>query len=83
MTAPLPALVDRFKVNSSRTSRRHSPPPGSNEYSYSQSRALEDTITVQEDDIYNALDKMADSAPQAWLENELHWLNVAPTRRLD
>ena len=48
-----------------------------------QSRALEDTITVQEDDIYNALDKMADSAPQAWLENELHWLNVAPTRRLD
>ena len=48
-----------------------------------QSRALEDDITVQEQDIYDALDALADSRPQAWLDNELHWLSAAPTRLLD
>jgi pyruvate/2-oxoglutarate/acetoin dehydrogenase E1 component len=48
-----------------------------------QSRALEDAITVQEQDIYEALDSLADDAPQAWLDNELHWLNSAPSRQLD
>jgi 2-oxoisovalerate dehydrogenase E1 component len=48
-----------------------------------QSRALEDAITVQEQDIYDALDSIADAAPQAWLDNELHWLNAAPSRQFD
>ena len=48
-----------------------------------QSRALEDAITVHEQDIYQALDELADASPQAWLENELHWLGAAPTRLLD
>jgi len=48
-----------------------------------QSRALEDAITVQEQDIYEALDKLVDEAPQAWLDNELHWLSAAPSRQLD
>ena len=40
-------------------------------------------ITVQEQDIYEALDSLADAAPQAWLDNELHWLNSAPSRQFD
>ncbi len=46
-----------------------------------QSRVLEDVITLQEDDIYDALDRLADARPAAWLQNDLHWLSQAPSRR--
>jgi pyruvate/2-oxoglutarate/acetoin dehydrogenase E1 component len=47
-----------------------------------QARALEDAITLQVEDIVDALDRMADLQPAAWLENELHWLGRAPSRDL-
>ena len=48
-----------------------------------QARTLEDATTIQEDDIYSALDALADATPAAWLNNELHWLNSAPGQQLD
>jgi len=48
-----------------------------------QSRTLEDATVVQEQDIYDALDALADASPSAWLDSELHWLNRAPGRKLD
>jgi len=47
-----------------------------------QARALEDVITLQVEDIVDALDRMADLRPGAWLENEQHWLAKAPSREL-
>ncbi|MCC6621965.1 MAG: hypothetical protein IT385_11955 [Deltaproteobacteria bacterium] len=47
-----------------------------------QARALEDVITLQVEDIVDALDRLADVRPGAWLENELHWLGKAPSREL-
>ncbi|MFO0746841.1 MAG: thiamine pyrophosphate-dependent enzyme [Myxococcota bacterium] len=47
-----------------------------------QARALEDAITLQVEDIADAIDQMADLEPAAWLENELHWLSKAPSRGL-
>jgi len=47
-----------------------------------QSRALEDAITLQVEDIVDALHAMADLRPAAWLENELHWLSHAPSAQL-
>lgn len=47
-----------------------------------QARALEDAITLQVENIVEALDKLADMRPAAWLENELHWLQHAPSRLL-
>jgi 2-oxoisovalerate dehydrogenase E1 component len=47
-----------------------------------QARALEDAITLQVEDIVEAIDAMADMRPAAWLENELHWLQNAPSRSL-
>ncbi len=47
-----------------------------------QARALEDAITLQVEDIVDAIDAMADLRPAAWLENELHWLQNAPSRSL-
>jgi 2-oxoisovalerate dehydrogenase E1 component len=46
-----------------------------------QARTLEDAIVVQEHDVYEAMDALADLRPNAWLENELHWLGSAPGRR--
>ena len=46
-----------------------------------QARVLEDQITLQEQDIYDAMESLAEAQPQAWLDNELHWLRWAPTRR--
>ena len=46
-----------------------------------QSRVLEDAITIQDQDIYDAMSALADARPQAWLDNELHWLRWAPSRR--
>ena len=48
-----------------------------------QARSLEDAITLQQDDIYEALDGLADARPGAWLDDELHWLRHAPGRQLD
>ncbi len=48
-----------------------------------QSRVLEDAITLQVEDIVDAIDAMADLRPAAWLDNDLHWLERAPSRRLD
>lgn len=47
-----------------------------------QARALEDAITLQVEDVVEALDAIADARPAAWLENELHWLHAAPSRSL-
>ena len=47
-----------------------------------QARALEDAITLQVEDIAQAIDQLADAQPAAWLENELHWLQHAPSRLL-
>ncbi len=47
-----------------------------------QARVLEDAITLQEQDVYRAMDEMIDLAPAAWLESELHWLSHAPSRAL-
>ena len=47
-----------------------------------QARSLEDEIVIQEHDIEKALREMLDMKPKAWLENELHWLQYAPTRKL-
>lgn len=47
-----------------------------------QARALEDAITLQVEDIVQAIDKLADMKPAAWLENELHWMQHAPSRLL-
>ncbi len=47
-----------------------------------QARALEDAITLQVEDIAAAIDQMADVQPAAWLENELHWMQHAPSRLL-
>ena len=46
-----------------------------------QARVLEDQITLQEQDIYDAMESLAEAQPQAWLDNELHWLRWAPSRR--
>ena len=43
-----------------------------------QSRILEDAITLQESDIALAIERAAQSRPEAWLDNELHWLAHAP-----
>ena len=48
-----------------------------------QSRVLEDAITLQESDVEAAIVEMARSRPQAWLNNELHWLAHAPGRQQD
>ena len=37
-------------------------------------------IVVQESDVYEAMDALADLRPSAWLESELHWLGAAPGR---
>ncbi len=47
-----------------------------------QARALEDVITLQVENIVEAIDQLADMKPAAWLENELHWLQYAPSRLL-
>lgn len=47
-----------------------------------QSRALEDAITLQVEDIVDALSALADERPGAWLENDLHWLSYAPSQLL-
>ena len=47
-----------------------------------QSRVLEDAITLQESDIEEAIVSIASASPGAWLENDLHWLNHAPSRTL-
>jgi len=47
-----------------------------------QSRALEDAITLQVEDIVDAIHTLADLRPGAWLENDLHWLNFAPSQQL-
>ena len=47
-----------------------------------QSRALEDAITLQVEDIVDAIHAVADLRPGAWLENDLHWLNFAPSQQL-
>ncbi|TNF30801.1 MAG: hypothetical protein EP329_13315 [Deltaproteobacteria bacterium] len=47
-----------------------------------QSRALEDAITLQVEDIVDALHALADERPGAWLENDLHWLSYAPSQLL-
>jgi len=47
-----------------------------------QSRALEDAITLQVEDIVDALNALADERPGAWLENDLHWLSYAPSQLL-
>lgn len=47
-----------------------------------QCRILEDVITLTEEDIYLGLDAIVDQEPAAWLDNELHWLRYAPSRRL-
>ena len=54
---------------------------GLNTPAVAQSRVMEDVITLQEDDIYDALDRLADARPLAWLDNDLHWLGHAPGRR--
>ena len=46
-----------------------------------QSRALEDAIVVQDSDIARELVAITELKPAAWLENELHWLAHAPSRR--
>jgi 2-oxoisovalerate dehydrogenase E1 component len=46
-----------------------------------QSRALENATVVMDEDIENAIISMAKSKPAAWLENDLHWLAHAPSRR--
>jgi 2-oxoisovalerate dehydrogenase E1 component len=48
-----------------------------------QARVLEDAIVLQEDDIYAAIVAIADAAPQAYLDSELHWLRRAPGRAAD
>jgi pyruvate/2-oxoglutarate/acetoin dehydrogenase E1 component len=47
-----------------------------------QSRVLEDAITLQEENIAAAIIEMAEATPDAWLENELHWMRYAPSRAL-
>jgi 2-oxoisovalerate dehydrogenase E1 component len=47
-----------------------------------QSRVLEDAITLQVSDIKQAMVEMMESKPQAWMENELHWLAHAPSRKI-
>ncbi len=47
-----------------------------------QARALEDVITLQVEDVAAAIDQMADVKPAAWLDNELHWMQHAPSRSL-
>ncbi len=45
-------------------------------------RVLEDAITLAEHDLVLALSELANERPQAWLDNELHWLQYAPSRAL-
>ncbi len=47
-----------------------------------QSRVLEDAITLQVEDIVDALEELADLRPNAWLDNDLHWLSRAPSHQL-
>lgn len=47
-----------------------------------QSRALEDAITLQVEDVVDAIHAMADVSPSGWLANDLHWLAYAPTQLL-
>ena len=42
---------------------------------------IEDGLDTPED-IAAAIDQMADVQPAAWLENELHWMQHAPSRLL-